>query len=221
MSTLAKKMRFDPAQRNAILEAPGHYAAVLGVEGQPDLFVDRLEGPYDWIQIFVLHAAELRQKAPLAARALDPKGILWISFPKKSSKIKTDLSRDHGWDIIEATGMRFLNLISIDDTWSGFAVALGEEKEVEKREKKSEARLEMLAEYIDHKTRVILLPPDLQTALDGHAEEKARFEALSFTNRKEYVEWVISAKRPETRSTRVAKTVEYLREGRKNPAGRT
>ena len=60
-----------------------------------------LRGTYDWIQIFVEQEAQLRELAPKAARALRPDGLLWISFPKGSSGIQTDLTRDRGWDALK------------------------------------------------------------------------------------------------------------------------
>ena len=45
------------------------------------------------------------------------------------------------------------------------------------------------------------------------------FNALSFTNRKEYVQWLSSAKRPETRQKRLAEVAEMLKSGRRTPTG--
>jgi uncharacterized protein YdeI (YjbR/CyaY-like superfamily) len=44
------------------------------------------------------------------------------------------------------------------------------------------------------------------------------FETLSFTNQREYVTWILEAKKPETRAARLAKTVDMLAKGRKNPS---
>ena len=62
----------------------------------------------------------------------------------------------------------------------------------------------------DDAPREIQLPPELDAALSG--DTRARFDALSFTHRREYAEWVAEAKRPETRERRAAQTVEKLRE---------
>jgi Bacteriocin-protection, YdeI or OmpD-Associated/Domain of unknown function (DUF1905) len=65
----------------------------------------------------------------------------------------------------------------------------------------------------DTAPREVELPPDLEAALDDRA--RAAYDALSFTHRKEWVRWVEEAKKPETRATRIAKTVTGLREGKK------
>ena len=50
-----------------------------------------------------------------------------------------------------------------------------------------------------------------------HATAKDAFEALAFSHRREYVEWVVTAKRPETRQERIKGTLEKVMTGWKNP----
>jgi uncharacterized protein YdeI (YjbR/CyaY-like superfamily) len=59
------------------------------------------------------------------------------------------------------------------------------------------------------------VPDDLGVALSADAAALAVFDRLSYTHRKEWVRWVEDAKKPETRQTRVVKTVEALREGKR------
>jgi uncharacterized protein YdeI (YjbR/CyaY-like superfamily) len=56
---------------------------------------------------------------------------------------------------------------------------------------------------------------DLRGALKKHKRASAAFEGFSYTNKKEYIEWITEAKRPETRAKRLATTVEWLAEGKK------
>jgi len=69
----------------------------------------------------------------------------------------------------------------------------------------------------DTEPRTVELPNDLAQAFAADREAQTAFERLSFTNRKEYVAWIQDAKRAETRTSRIAKTVLMLREGRKAP----
>jgi hypothetical protein len=69
----------------------------------------------------------------------------------------------------------------------------------------------------DDAPREVEVPPALQAALDGDAEARAAFEALSFTHRREYASWIAEAKREQTRSRRTAKAVEILRAGTSTP----
>jgi hypothetical protein len=61
--------------------------------------------------------------------------------------------------------------------------------------------------------REVTLPEDLAAAMDDDA--RAAYDRLSYTHRKEWVRWVEEARRPETRATRIEKTVAGLHEGRK------
>ena len=63
---------------------------------------------------------------------------------------------------------------------------------------------------LDDQPRAVEVPDDLAEALAADPEAKARFDALSFTHRREYVEAVTGAKRPETRARRIERTVEQL-----------
>jgi len=119
-SGLARKMKRKPGARAAIIGAPGGYQATA-FAGMPRAATS-LTGAFDWIQIFVRREAELKQLAPKAARALKPDGMLWVSFPKGSSGIQTDLTRDRGWASLGKLDLKWVNLISVDETWSAFAL---------------------------------------------------------------------------------------------------
>jgi len=62
------------------------------------------------------------QALPQVRDALKPASTLWITFPKGTSKIQTDLTRDQGWDSLRSLDLKWINLISVDDTWSAFAL---------------------------------------------------------------------------------------------------
>ena len=66
---------------------------------------------------------------------------------------------------------------------------------------------------LDTAPREVPVPDDLATAMDDDA--RAAFDGLAFSHRKEWVRWVEEAKKPETRTARIEKTVEGLRAGRK------
>jgi bacteriocin resistance YdeI/OmpD-like protein/uncharacterized protein DUF1905 len=67
---------------------------------------------------------------------------------------------------------------------------------------------------LDTEPRTVAVPPDLRAALRADPEANAAFAQLSFTHRREYVEWIEEAKGPETRARRVTGTVEGMRQGR-------
>jgi hypothetical protein len=67
---------------------------------------------------------------------------------------------------------------------------------------------------LDTEPRTVRVPADLRTALGEDAEAKAAFARLSYTHRREHVDWIEEAKRPETRARRIAGTVERVRAAR-------
>ena len=71
-----------------------------------------------------------------------------------------------------------------------------------------------VAMEVDTEPRKVVVPADLRTALTADPGAKAAFAKLSFTHRREYVEWIEEAKRPETRTRRIVGTVERVREGK-------
>jgi len=67
----------------------------------------------------------------------------------------------------------------------------------------------------DRGPREVAVPGDLAAALARDDTARANFDGLSFTHRKEWVRWIEEAKKPETRTTRLARTVESLRAGKR------
>ena len=129
-STIAKKLKLKPNSKAAVINAPESYVDMLKHDTS---LSPTLNGKFDWIQIFVRNKAELEAPAPKAARALRPESTLWISFPKGASKIQTDLTRDKGWESLHALDLKWITLVSVNETWSAFALRPyreGEEKQL-------------------------------------------------------------------------------------------
>jgi hypothetical protein len=220
MQETLRKTKFDVDRRNAVWNMPSGFGPFPPTaEGEPSI-VEQFDGPFDWIMVFVYNTAQLREFGAKAMQALTSKGLVWFCFPKKASKIKTDINRDNGWEVLDGLDIKYVNLVSVDDTWSGFGVTHGTEQQYEKQSKEYEARQDLLAPYLNYKTRKMSYPPEMVALLDAHPDQKAFFFAQSFTNRKEYLAWIVSAKREETKTQRLSKMIDYLKEGRKNPAGR-
>ena len=128
-SALAKKMKLKPNSKAAVINAPEDYVDALKHD---TALSPTLRGKFDWIQIFVQNKAELAALAPKAAKALRPESMLWISFPKGTSRIQTDLTRDKGWEVLQKLDLKWINLVSVNETWSAFALRPyreGEEKQ--------------------------------------------------------------------------------------------
>ncbi|OGO13722.1 MAG: hypothetical protein A2Y93_13735 [Chloroflexi bacterium RBG_13_68_17] len=121
-SALAKKLKIKPGQRVAILRAaPGYLARLKPLPSGVEVF-ESLQGKFDWVQLFVKDQAALSRQLPKAVRALKPESLLWLTFPKGTSKVQTDLTRDKGWEAAEPFDLKWISLVSVDETWSAFAL---------------------------------------------------------------------------------------------------
>ncbi len=75
-------------------------------------------------------------------------------------------------------------------------------------------RVEVILE-VDTSPRVLKVPEDLSQALSQHPEARASFESLSYSHKKEYVDWIEDAKQSETRARRIEETVAKLTKDKK------
>jgi len=170
---------------------------------------------YNQVHWFVTNKAKMEKELDSILKLIKQDIVCWIYYPKRTSKIQTDLTRDKGWDkFLKHKELQWLSLISFDDTWSAFACRLKTETDKKKESKPKEREI---FNYIDAQKKIVTLPDDLATGLKKNKKANEFFHALSFTNKKEFVEWIVTAKREETRSERVKGTIERLEKGWKNP----
>ena len=119
-SPLIKKLRIQPGQHLLVLNALPGYIESLGELPEGTRLSEQTdpEAEYDFCHLFAKNSSELADLVPTAVKAIWYDGLLWISYPKKSSKVETDLSRDTLWELPGATGLRPVTQVSIDVTWS-------------------------------------------------------------------------------------------------------
>ncbi len=94
--------------------------------------VDRLEtlddpipaGPYDVIHVFEKKREILEKKLPDLRAALDPSGMIWVSWPKKASGVKTTLHGNVVRTLILAAGLVDIKVCAVDAIWSGLKVVI-------------------------------------------------------------------------------------------------
>ncbi len=116
-SALAKKLLIKSGMRLRLFEAPDGFGKTLSP--LPDgAYIDAAGVDVDFVLLFAASKAALDASWPAALPALKDGGVFWVAFPKGSSKVQTDLSRDRGWDSLNAAGWQLVSLISIDATWS-------------------------------------------------------------------------------------------------------
>jgi len=115
---LVKRLGIKSGNRVLLLNAPEGYDQILGVLPEGVVIATNPTGHYDFVKLFVKSIAEVESQAKTAIEALKAGGVIWFCYPKKSSKIKTDINRDVGWDAAKAEGLEVVSAVSIDDTWS-------------------------------------------------------------------------------------------------------
>ena len=121
-NALAKKLKLKAGQRAVVVNAPeGYLSSLKPLPAEVEL-VETLKGQFDWAQIFVRNKVELDKLAPRVIRALKPESVFWVSFPKGTSKIQTDLTRDKGWGALREADLMINNLVSVNETWSAFSL---------------------------------------------------------------------------------------------------
>lgn len=124
--SLAKKLLIKPGYTIQIVNSPEGYMDELG-ELPDDVTIKKAaKKDLDLIHLFVHNSAELNRYFPKVIKSLKYDGVLWISYPKKSSKVETDLSRDEGWSIVFDSGYRFVSMVSVNDIWSACRIRLTE-----------------------------------------------------------------------------------------------
>lgn len=216
MLATSQKLKIKDGQTILLINAPSNYKKSLGSLPPGVKLFDSGKG-FDQVHWFVKDKAGMEKQLKKVLSLIKDNVICWIFYPKGTSKIQTDLTRDKGWDELLKQDMQWITLISFDDTWSAFGMR--QKTEVDKK-KEAKPEVRPVFDYVDPKTKTVKLPDDLATALKKNKKQEAFFNTLSFTNKKEYIEWIVTAKREETRNERVKASIERLGKEWKNPANR-
>jgi hypothetical protein len=211
--TLSQKLKIKEGFTLLAINAPANFQKTLSPL-PADVKIPVSAKNYDQVHWFVMNKAQMEKELNNVLKLVKDDIVCWIYYPKGTSKIQTDLTRDKGWDALRKHDLQWLSLISFDDTWSAFAMRSKTDADKKKEAKPKEREI---FKYIDAQKKVVTLPSDLASVLKNNKKANDFFQTLSFTNKKEYVEWVITAKREETRNERVKGTVEGLEKGWKNP----
>jgi len=115
---LTERLNLTGQLRALIMNAPKGYRTLLGPL-PPDITVNtKPSGKYDFVHLFVNNREELARLGPDAMKAVKPMAIFWISYPKKTAKTDTDISRDEGWEIVTDAGFESVAQVAVDDVWS-------------------------------------------------------------------------------------------------------
>lgn len=118
-TALPKKLGLKPSFRIAFLNLPAEVKAELRDDIAACELVNNVRGPLDFVHVFVKSQAELKKQFENFSKQLAPTGMLWVSWPKKSSGVATDLDENKVRDIGLETGLVDVKVCAVTDVWSG------------------------------------------------------------------------------------------------------
>jgi hypothetical protein len=217
MNAVAKKLLMKPGQHWLLFNAPDTYLAAL--EPLPDglqisLTIDAV---FDGIQLFALNSAELATGLLYIKEILTAKTVLWVIYPKKTLGMVTDLEMMGNWTEPNKYGLNGVAAAAIDDTWTALRFR-PEGQSKTSATSNSQLSSGQYAAYIDVANKHIVLPTDVEAALQQQPEAFTFYSKLSYSNKKEYLLWILTAKQEKTRTERLVKMVVKLLSGKKNPS---
>jgi hypothetical protein len=125
---LPQKLGIKPGMSIAVLEAPPDVEAILGDLPQGVTLSDRLTGHRELVLIFITRQAELASRLPALINAIAPNGMIWVAWPKRTSKIETDMTEDVIREIVlPASALVDVKVCAIDQDWSGLKLVIRKE----------------------------------------------------------------------------------------------
>lgn len=117
--SIAEKLQIKQGKKVLLINEPKDYRINLGkLPDNTTVTENPSVEAFDIIQVFVSSKAELQNQLPKLKLLLADKGILWVTYPKATSKVKTDVNRDSIREYGQTVGLQTVSLVAIDDTWS-------------------------------------------------------------------------------------------------------
>ena len=116
---LPKKLGIKEGSSLAFINPPHNIAAILGELPGAVEMVGATEAPVDVILLFARERATFEAEFAISAERLAPDGGLWIAWPKRASKVLTDMDEDQIRNFGVAAGLVDNKVCAIDETWSG------------------------------------------------------------------------------------------------------
>jgi hypothetical protein len=217
MNALAKKLYVKPDSRWLLYNAPANYLELL--EPLPDSATVSyaIEGDFNGVQLFVKNSTELADHIAAVATILKPDTIFWVIYPKKSSKIPSDLEMMSSWDELGKYGLNSVAAAAVDETWTALRFRPIDKTKISDT-RNEEIQKNDYAQYVDVVNKQITLPADIADLFAQNPSAVNAYQSLSYSNRKEYVLWILTAKQEKTKQERLAKMIEKLVAGKKNPS---
>jgi hypothetical protein len=117
---LWKKLGYKTAMSAYVDGEPNHYISLLGLP--PDAVITWLpsaKSEMEFVHLFTTSASKLRRKLESYRKRISPGGVIWVSWPKKSSRVKSDITEDTIRDVALPMGLVDVKVCAVDEVWSG------------------------------------------------------------------------------------------------------
>ena len=122
---LAKKLSLKDGMKLWVDGMPASVRAEIDSSGLDLRFSN--EPPVEAAHIFVTRRADLEAKIHQLLPILEPSGFIWVSWPKKSAKVETDIIEDTIRDVALPLGLVDVKVCAVDETWSGLKLVIRRE----------------------------------------------------------------------------------------------
>jgi hypothetical protein len=123
---LPKKLGIKDGHRVALIHAPDRFEKALGDLPAGATLQSGPTGatPFDVIVVFITRRAELERQLGSLRSLMSPAAGLWVAWPKKASRVATDMTEDVVRDVALPTGLVDNKVCAIDETWSGLRLVI-------------------------------------------------------------------------------------------------
>ncbi len=126
--SITQKLGIKPGFCIFVSGAPKAYGEIVGDLPDGAKIVPRLRTSLDMVHLFATRSAGLAGKLSDCRAAIAPAGMIWVSWPKKSSGVATDLSDIAVRDTALPLGLVDIKVCAIDETWSGLKFVIPKEQ---------------------------------------------------------------------------------------------
>lgn len=124
---LARKLGIREGVEVLALNAPRTYSTLLGPLPLGARLVTRAPRSPAFVHVFATSLTKLRAELTRLRRAIVPDGTVWVSWPKKTSKVETDVTEDRIREVALPMGFVDVKVCAVDETWSGLKLAIRKE----------------------------------------------------------------------------------------------
>ena len=124
---LAKKLGLVAGARVAVFGAPATYRASLEPLPTDVVFAKKIDATCDLVHLFTTSHDELAAALADYRRTLGPHAVVWASWPKKASKVATDVTEDTIREVALPMGWVDVKVCAVDEVWSGLKLVVRKE----------------------------------------------------------------------------------------------